>query len=292
MRATADFAASFPGDTSTDPDTPAGYKIETGGTPVYLTLTGEQLMGIDIGLAEIQVSEFLNLRGSLAFRKGERHVVDVNPGGLSTIISDLGGGDTFPLDVEFMTIGGANLTGFAGVGGPYRYGVDANNDGLLDSINDGAVGLVIDNVDFGLAIMTPALAAIIPGGANLSPKFIAAKAHVDDAMLVGVDPDIMDVQAHDITININTTVIPNGGPIVNAALQIFGPPSINWQTSFDTSPEDANGNGVLDPGEDRDGNGVLATYGPRWATRRSTWRASSSCRPRWPSPRRARRRSR
>ncbi|QJW84660.1 hypothetical protein HK414_16065 [Ramlibacter terrae] len=77
MRATADFAASFPAEAGR----PAGYKVETGGDPVYLTFAGTQLLGVDIGIAEIRVSEFLHLRGSLAFRKGEQYDVLVNPGG-------------------------------------------------------------------------------------------------------------------------------------------------------------------------------------------------------------------
>lgn len=68
MRSTADFKASFPAQpaSGSDPAVPAGLKIETGGDPVYLNLQGNDLIGIDIGLAEIQVSEFLHLRGSLA----------------------------------------------------------------------------------------------------------------------------------------------------------------------------------------------------------------------------------
>ena len=177
MRSRADFATSFPavtGKTGADAvnNKPVGYKVETGNAdnPVYLKFGGEDLIGLDIGMAEIQVSEFLSLRGSLAFRKGERFTVDVNPGGLSTLLADFGSGPTIPMQVEAMTLGGANLSGFAGVGGPYRYGVDlvggvnGGPDGLLDSINTGAIGLVLDDVDFGLAIMTPT--AVVQLGAN------------------------------------------------------------------------------------------------------------------------------
>ncbi|MEO7578774.1 MAG: calcium-binding protein, partial [Massilia sp.] len=266
MRSTADFAASFPADASTH--RPAGFEVRTGGTPVYLNNTGEDLIGLDIGMAEIQVSEFLSLRGSLAFRKGDRHVVDVELGGLQQLADDLGAviagsapGQPLPLQMEFLTLGGANLTGFAGVGGPYRYGDDADGDGLRDNINEGAIGLVIDNVDFGLAIMTPTIASLIPGAEQLIPKFVAAKAHVDSAMLVGVDPSLMSVQARDISININTSYIPALTPIENGVLQLFGMPSIDFASSFSASPEDANHNGVLDAGEDRDGDGKLAAHG-------------------------------
>ena len=127
MRSRADFKTSFAevaGNADPEKNKPAGYKVSTGGAPVYLDFSGEDIMGLDIGMADIQVSEFLSLRGSLAFRKGERFNVNVNPGGLSTLLADLGSGPTIPMQVEAMTLGGANLSGFAGVGGPYRYGVD------------------------------------------------------------------------------------------------------------------------------------------------------------------------
>ena len=238
MRSTADFASSFPAEQRRRH---AGrFKCETGGKPVYLNFTGDDLIGLDIGMADIQVSEFLSLRGSLAFRKGERYIVNVDLGGLSTLADQLGplipgdykAGQELKMSVETLTLGGSNLTGFVGIGGPYRYGVDANGDGLLDNINDGAVGLVLDNVDFGLAIMTPSLAGMIPGANQIVPNFVTAKAHVDYAGLVGIDPSLMDVRAQDISININTSYIPALGAAGNAALQIAGPAYINYQTSF------------------------------------------------------------
>ena len=245
MRARTDFAKSFPA--INDPkdsskNKPLGYKVQTGdpAKPVYLKFGGEDIVGLDIGMANIQVSEFLSLRGSLAFRKGERYMVDVNPGGLSGVLGALGalGATSAKVQVEAMTLGGANLTGFAGVGGPYRYGVDLHGpdgktgapDGYLDTINSGAVGLVVDHVDFALAMMTPTVFKAIPGLPN-APTFISAKAKVGDAFLTGIDKNLLDVQAHDVEVNINTFVIP-GGPIPNAVLQLVGPPSINYQTSF------------------------------------------------------------
>ncbi|MCX7257343.1 MAG: hypothetical protein NTZ64_11550, partial [Polaromonas sp.] len=244
MRARADFATTFPAVTDpADPgkNKPVGYAVQTGdpAKPVYLKFGGEDLIGLDIGMATIQVSEFLSLRGSLAFRKGERYTVDVNPGGLAGVLDALGAtGPTYKVQVEAMTLGGANLSGFAGVGGPYRYGVDLHGadgvtggpDGYLDSINTGAVGLVLDHVDFGLAMMTPTVFKAIPGLSD-APKFISAKAKVGDAFLTGIDKSLLDVQAHDVEVNINTFVVP-GGPYVNAAVQLIGPPSINYQSSF------------------------------------------------------------
>jgi hypothetical protein len=84
------------------------------------------IIGAGIGLAEIQVSQFLHLRGSLAFTKGSRMTVDMDLGGMKQIINSIGGAITgneldvqsIPIQVEGLTIGGSNLTGFVGVNGP------------------------------------------------------------------------------------------------------------------------------------------------------------------------------
>ncbi len=264
MRATADYADSFPAEEAGDP---VGLKVETGGDPVYLDFTGNELLGIDIGMADIAVADFLYLRGSLAFRKGEVYDVQVNLGGLQPLVDSLNEGaginlpSPLPMQVTALTLAGANLSGFAGVGGPYRYGEDADGDGYLDQINQGAVGLVLDHVDFGLAIMTPTLATAIPGMEQYAPKFVTAKASIGTAGLVGVDPDLLSVEAHDVEVNINTFVVPSLGAVGNGILQLFGPPSIDYQASFADSPEDKNDNGILDEGEDLDGDGELDAYG-------------------------------
>jgi len=253
---------------------PNGLRIATGGDPVYLNFNGTEIMGLDIGLAEITVADFMFLRGSLAFRKGEIYNVTVDTGGLEPLLSSIGQstgtstGKYLDMNVTALTLGGANLTGFAGVGGPYRYGDDLTGpnrvpDGLPDNINENAVGVAIDNVDFGLAIMTPTLATAIPGVASYAPKFISAKASIGTAALVGIDSSMISVKAKDVEVNINTFVLPNAGPIVNAALQLFGPPSINYKlsASFKTYTEDINRNNLLDSGEDRNQNGLIDTAG-------------------------------
>jgi len=220
-------------------------------------------------LAEVQVSEFLHVRGSFAFRKGDTYTADVNLGFLTRIFSEASelavdnyepGSASIPLELEAMTFGGSNLTGFVGIGGPYRYGDDADNDGLPDNINEKAVGLAIDDVVFGLAIMTPTLAGLIPGAEKVTPKFLSVKASVGYAGLVGIDEDFLAVNANDVEVNINTFYLPTDptGGYLNAALQLLGPPSINYRTSFADSPEDANGNGLLDSyDEDKNDNGLL-----------------------------------
>jgi hypothetical protein len=178
-----------------------GLKISTGGTPVLLSFAGNEVMGLDIGLADIEVAHFLYLRGSLAFRKGDLLAVDVDLGGFKKIVNQVYGAisgtmpdiDTVPLQVEALTIAASNLAGFAGVGGPYRYGEDLTGpdgvpDGLLDKINNSAVGVAIDDVSFAFGIFTPTVASFLPDSLQkYVPKFYTVKASVGKAGLVGID---------------------------------------------------------------------------------------------------------
>ncbi|MFZ9626421.1 MAG: hypothetical protein ACO3AD_14260, partial [Burkholderiaceae bacterium] len=281
----------YSGMTSIDPVTlreRRGKYIDTGpNSSVSLQFNGTPVMGLDIGLAEISVADFIHLRGSLAFRQGDVYNVKIDPGGLKpllTDLSDVSGVDfnNINLNVKALTLGGANLEGFAGIGGPYRYGNDVlgngrldegedlnrNNlldpgedapDGILDSVNESAVGLEIHNVDFGFAIMKPtALDAFGAAGELLKlydPKWVSVKASIERAGLVGIDEKVLSAEVFDVEVNINTFLIDAPTPIV-AALQIFGPPVINYKQSpsFKDFTEDTNGNGKLDFGEDKNAN--------------------------------------
>jgi hypothetical protein len=253
-----------------------GHVVGTGDEPVALDFNGPPVMGLDIGLAEISLADFVHLRGSLAFRKGEIYNVKIDPGGLGPLLNDIGdvsGVDlnNINLNVQAMTLGGANLEGFAGIGGPYRYGPDLNQDGILDYVNASAVGLEIHNVDFGFAIFKPMVFTMSPQLEQYSPMWVSAKASIERAGLVGIDEAILSAELFDVEVNINTFLIPNAPAPVNLALQLFGPPTINFKesASFKDFTEDVNLNGVLDlgedlnnnlrldPGEDANGDGVL-----------------------------------
>ncbi|MEN9775556.1 MAG: hypothetical protein RL322_2626, partial [Pseudomonadota bacterium] len=250
---------------------PRGYRIDTGlDEEFYIDFTEPVTVSVDIGLAEIMISQFLHLRGSLNFTKGAILPTDVNLGGFKYLMQDLTGSDSVRINMDTMTIGGANLTGFVGINGPYRYGDDLNADGLPDKINEGAVGMVIDNVDFGVAIMMPQVLSFLPFDLPIKPWFIAVKAKVGYAGLVGIDRAVLDVRAEDVEVNINQFYLDGAGPEVNLAIQLFGAPTIDWRSSFPRSPEDRdedgvfdtydediNNNGRLDPGEDRNENGQL-----------------------------------
>jgi hypothetical protein len=263
----------------TDPVTgkvTVGLPVGAGDDPITLNFDGHELIGLDIGLADIAVADFLFLRGSLAFRKGDVFNVKVEMNGLKPLLEDLGAVaglgmdfDNLNINVTAMTLGGANLSGFAGVGGPYRYGPDLNQDGMLDYVNSGAVGLAIDNVDFGLAMMKPSIFAGIPALEASSPQFVSAKANIATAALVGIDPSLISAKMQDIEVNINTFMMGMG--YVDAVLQVLGPPYIDFKNSqsFKDFTEDSNHNGVLDlgedlnanlrldPGEDLNGDGIL-----------------------------------
>ena len=56
-----------------------------------------------------------------------------------------------------MKIGASNVNAFVGVGGPYWR--DSNGDGVIDTndtpATDGAMGIALSNLEFGLALMKP-----------------------------------------------------------------------------------------------------------------------------------------
>ncbi|WP_217312837.1 DUF4347 domain-containing protein [Richelia sinica] len=185
--AVIDFTASnFSNNPDADPEIPIGFKVETGSTesspPIYLDFDRETILA-SVERATVQVSEFVYITGSLAFEKGEVQTVDVTGGLLTDLISENlddalnylenlnilpdGGIDTveelveaFPAlggqktELSFMTIGASNVNAFVGMGGPY-WKYDENGNVTRDDSYTGAVGLVIEDFDFGMAVMRP-----------------------------------------------------------------------------------------------------------------------------------------
>src|SRR5206468_3325449 len=98
--------------------------------------------------------------------------------GLPTSITDLLG--LTHASMETMTIGASHVEAFVGVNGPYW--VDTNHNGIIDrdsvtgqivdsEIDHDAIGLVLDDVNFGLFIGMPTLIPDDP------IKYIALKAN-------------------------------------------------------------------------------------------------------------------
>ncbi|MCC5833759.1 MAG: hypothetical protein JJU20_03415, partial [Opitutales bacterium] len=175
-----DFAKTFPGETSgsNGEEIPPGFEVLTGGEPIYLDFDGEFRVEASIGKAMLTISEAIHLSGSLAFVYGPAFMATVNtglPSFISNILGDLAdeflaampdevlnlveslGLDpsfrTFLMDVSTFTLGGENLNAFIGMNGPYR--PDSNGDLVIDEndpVNEDAVGMVADNVSFGMGI--------------------------------------------------------------------------------------------------------------------------------------------
>ncbi|MDA1013526.1 MAG: hypothetical protein O3A00_03615, partial [Planctomycetota bacterium] len=204
--ATIDFVTSFPSaDAATD-----GYAVATGTTsePIYLDFDSE-LIRASVAVATIQISEFVYITGNVAFEKGATKTVAVTDGLLpisevAQIAADFGlvvptevsipatGAKT--TNLEFMTIGASDVYAFVGMGGPY-WTRDANDKIVRHAQSDDAVGLVVEDFDFGLAIMKPT---------NLDfAKYFTLDATANRIELVGIDG--VTAVANDLKVQVNTS---------------------------------------------------------------------------------------
>ncbi|HMJ89761.1 MAG TPA: hypothetical protein VK530_08085, partial [Candidatus Acidoferrum sp.] len=215
-----DFAASA----AINPDSygsSEGLKVLTGtNTATDFTVIDFSTSFLEVsGSVRLTISEFVHLSGDFAFSKSDEP---------ETVT--LSNGTTKQLTV--MTIGASNVNAFVGVGGPYF--VDSNDDGVIDSNDtpqsDGAMGVVLSDLEFGLALLKPT---------SLTDKssYYALKAS-GGAEIVGVDgltirADILGVEV-------------NGG--TDPATPTLNDPVVNFATSF------GGGLDVL-TGPDLDGDG-------------------------------------
>ncbi len=143
--AVVDFETSFKAeDPGVDVDNdgllgePVGFEVRTGtnSAPIYIDHDGNERIGASVEMAEIQISEFVHVKGSVAFEKGPAQEVDVTGGLLAELGADAGEfltdlglpadyADSFPAlggtstQLAFMTIGASNVHGFVGMDGPY-----------------------------------------------------------------------------------------------------------------------------------------------------------------------------
>ncbi len=133
---------------------PPGFEVGTGTTtaPVYLNFDGNQRIGASVENAVLQISDFLHVRGTLAFEQGPVQTVAVT-GGLLTDFTTAGanallssfGFDALPpeitdsligsfpafgattTEVSSITFGASNVNAFVGLDGPY-WTDDLDND--------------------------------------------------------------------------------------------------------------------------------------------------------------------
>ncbi|TPW07498.1 MAG: hypothetical protein FD127_4480, partial [Acidimicrobiaceae bacterium] len=114
------------------------FVVKTGGRDTPLGFD-RRVIGAQAGLVTLAVSDFVFLQGSFLFEQSVEQVTLTN--GVS-------------LAVDVLTIGGAGISAFAGMG---PYFVDSDGDGRItknDETADDAVGVAIEGLRFGLGIFT------------------------------------------------------------------------------------------------------------------------------------------
>ena len=140
----------------TDGGASAGYSVETGGDPVVLDFDNE-LIQASVGHATAKIAGLVELEGGFAFERRYLPSVSYNLLGFEASMPG-----------EALVVVGQDITAFAGI-----------------HIGDHKVGLEIDNLDFALAMVTPAVA---PGVNASGVRFFTLDATADFAGLVGTDP--------------------------------------------------------------------------------------------------------
>ncbi|MCC5834415.1 MAG: hypothetical protein JJU20_06760, partial [Opitutales bacterium] len=210
--AVIDFAASFP-EVEADEDgegaVPPGFEVPGIGEPIYLDYDGNQRIGVEVSNGLLSLLDFVHLSGSFAFEMGPTVDADVHTGLSMDLFPDA---QVIPgVEMSTMTIGASDVQAFFGINGPY-FGDDLDEDTL---------GLYVDNLNFGLAVLQPTALSIIPGLDTFAPRFIGLQASADSAGLVGAD-DLLSVALDGIQLDINTATVSAGG------IQ----PWINFESSF------------------------------------------------------------
>jgi Ca2+-binding RTX toxin-like protein len=190
----------------------SGYPIQTSttGDPVYIDFADGEIIRASVAHANLQISEFVHITGSIAFEKGAIETVDVTDGltgpAVDTVLAGLGLNPANPLmaglpwaggdqaELSFMTIGASNVHAFVGIGGPYW--TDADFDDVVDltELSASAKGLWIQNFDFGMAIMKPTNPLDFV-------KYFALKASADQISIVNIEG--VEITAHDLLVEIN-----------------------------------------------------------------------------------------
>jgi hypothetical protein len=144
---------------------PAGYEVNTGGTPVYLDMNSPLIRAQ--GFVEINLFDTVYLTGSVAFELGPTHDVTLSDGITTKHVST-------------MTIGAADVTVFIGTGGPYWEDDDHDHEISDGELSDDAIGIHITDLDVGLVLMV----STDPDNAGV---YVAGKIDLPTFGLVGID---------------------------------------------------------------------------------------------------------
>lgn len=149
---------------------------------------------------DLTVDDFVSVSGNVTVRRNQTASVAV----VETLTD--GGQSTRNVAMDVLTIAGSGLHAFVGSGGPYRVDsdldVDADNDGDPTNdleVNPNATGLLLDDVDFGVAILQPTSSK---ANANLPARFLGVRATAGTAGLVGIS-DQFKLNANDVDVVIN-----------------------------------------------------------------------------------------
>ncbi|MBU3995906.1 MAG: LEPR-XLL domain-containing protein, partial [Actinobacteria bacterium] len=207
-RATVDFVESFGA---------GGLLVPTGATPMALNFT-ETLIEAKVSSALLAISEFVHVSGDFSFRKSGTTETTVKQG-----LNSIAG-----VKVNAIDIGANNVHAFVGLNGPTS---DVNLDGVIntDDLTDQAIGLKVNDFDFGLSILV-AQADITKPTIAQGTKFTALKAHANDIALVGFG-DFIEFDLNDVSVAINQGSVAvmvadftQGGSVAGRTVQTGGVP--------------------------------------------------------------------
>lgn len=148
------------------------------------------VIGLELQQATLQVSEFVYLRGDFALRHGSTETVTLNAGLL---------GDIPDVEVSVLNMGADNVQAFVGTNGPYQ---DESGQ-----VNEAAVGFAVDDLSFGLTVMTPTGA--VPGVPQ-DASFLALRGAANSVGFVGFDADVFALSLSKIGVALNTGSQNNG----------------------------------------------------------------------------------
>jgi hypothetical protein len=221
-----DFIATFGED---------GLRVTTGpGETDFIDLQYTNILLRVSGFVTVTISEFVHVSGSFAFEKG----ADVT----NVQLSD----GTTVATASVIKVGAANVNAFVGTGGPYFQddsGPEGEPDGIIDDfdtlLEDGATGLVLRQLRFGLALIKP----VVPQGQPApTQSFFALEAEAAEIALVGVEG--VTIQAESIKVSINggsnsnpSAVTP--APVINfLATDWTGADPPNTGLFVSTQPDD------------------------------------------------------
>ncbi|MBT3784430.1 hypothetical protein HOF92_05580, partial [bacterium] len=211
---------------------PAGYALktsantETGGDPIYIDYEDAHILG-RVRNATFKISDFLYVSGGFAIGYKQAERLKVNLGALA---ANIGVTERLETEIEMLTIGANDLTGFFGIDGPHR--IDENKDGILtpdEKLNEDAVGLLLEDIDFGFMIGQSAVLKLLKLD-KFSPKFVATKLNVGQATFLGIG-DYFKVDIRDVEVGANFSFIDKGAPYSLMAIPFL--PSIDFKASSD-----------------------------------------------------------